>query len=239
MPDAGLRSLNADFGLPGYGAEAEILCAPAANGQDSELGCVKELGRDAPTISVVEGEEIRYEVGVQTFEGDSLASGRVRLRPHVSSDAADHVRWRNDAEVAFWATAGDIHFWPVAAAAVDRWFSDKLPEMDPRSDGVFAIDLVNGRHIGMVDYRDVDAVARSATVGITIGEKDLWAQGYGSEALGLLVGYLFDHLNLHRVQLDTWSGNERAMRSFAALASGRKGACEKRSGVLAATSTQW
>jgi RimJ/RimL family protein N-acetyltransferase len=156
-------------------------------------------------------------VGVESFEGNSLASDRVRLRAHVASDAADHVRWRNDAEVAFWATAGDVRFWPVAAATVDRWFTDKLPEMDPTSDGVYAVDLVNGRHIGMVDYRDVDNVARSATVGITIGEKDLWSQGYGSEALRLLIRYLFDHLNLHRVQLDTWSGNERAIRSFARL----------------------
>ncbi len=132
----------------------------------------------------------------------------------MASDAADHIRWRNDAEVAFWATAGDVRFWPVAAAAVDRWFEEKLPRMDPRSDGVFAIDLLDARHIGMMDYRDVDAITRSATVGVTIGEKDLWGQGYGSEALRLLVGYLFDHLNLNRVQLDTWSGNERAIRSF-------------------------
>jgi RimJ/RimL family protein N-acetyltransferase len=160
---------------------------------------------------------IRYDIRVVTFEGDGLASERVRLRSHLASDAADHVRWRNDAEVAFWATAGDIRFWPVAEAAVDRWFVDKLPGLDPRTDGVFAVDLLDGRHIGMADYRDVDAVARSATVGITIGEKDLWGQGYGSEALSLLVGYLFDHHNLHRVQLDTWSGNERAMRSFARI----------------------
>jgi RimJ/RimL family protein N-acetyltransferase len=152
-----------------------------------------------------------------SFGGDRLASDRVRLRAHVASDAADHVRWRNDAEVAHWATAGDISFWPVAASAVERCFAEKLPDIDPRFGGVLAVDLLNGRHIGMVDYRDVDSVARSATVGITLGEKDLWGQGYGSEALGLLVGYLFDHHNLRRVQLDTWSGNERAIRSFARI----------------------
>lgn len=156
-------------------------------------------------------------MGVERFEGDRLASGRVRLRPHVASDAADHVRWRNDAEVAFWATASDVRFWPVAAAAVEHWFSTQLPEMNPAVDGVYAVELLDGRHIGMVDYRDVNNVARSATVGITIGEKDLWGQGYGSEALRLLIRYLFDHLNLHRIQLDTWSGNERAMRSFARI----------------------
>jgi RimJ/RimL family protein N-acetyltransferase len=131
---------------------------------------------------------------MESLRGDCLASDLVWLRSHVASDAADHVRWRNDAEAAFWATAGDVRFWPVAAAAVDRWFADKLPNMDPRSDGVCAVDLLDGRHIGMVNYRDVDSVARSATVGITICEKDLWGQGYGSEALRLLIRYLFDHL---------------------------------------------
>lgn len=141
----------------------------------------------------------------------------MRLRPHVASDAVDHVRWRNDAEVAYWATPGDVRFWPTTPSAVDRWFVEELPVMDPNSDGVFAVDLLNGRHIGLADYRDVNHVARSATVGITLAEKDLWGQGYGSEALGLLVNYLFDQLNLRRVQLDTWSGNERAIRSFARI----------------------
>jgi RimJ/RimL family protein N-acetyltransferase len=133
----------------------------------------------------------------------------------VASDAGDHVRWRNDAEVAYWASPGDIRFWPATVSTVDRWFTHELPIIDPRTDGVFGIDLLDGRHIGISDYRDVNIVARSATVGITLGEKDTWGLGYGSEALSLLVGYLFDQLNLRRVQLDTWSGNERAMRSFA------------------------
>ena len=38
-----------------------------------------------------------------------------------------------------------------------------------------------------------------------------------TEALGLLSCYLFDALNLRRVQLDTWSANERALRSFTRL----------------------
>jgi RimJ/RimL family protein N-acetyltransferase len=148
---------------------------------------------------------------------DRLASGRVRLRPLSMDDVADHVRWRNDAEVAYWATAGDVSFRPTAPAAVERWFAEHLPTLDPRTGGVLAVDLADGRHIGMVDYRAVDTVARSAEAGITIGEKDLWGHGHGTEALGLLVSYLFDHLNVRRIQLDTWSGNERALRSFAHL----------------------
>jgi RimJ/RimL family protein N-acetyltransferase len=151
---------------------------------------------------------------MDTFPGDGLVGDRVRLRSQVAADAANHIRWRNDAEVAYWATAGDIHFSPVAPSVMERWFAERLSDLDPTKDGVFAVELVNGRHIGMADYRDVDTIVRSATVGITIGEKDCWGHGYGTEALRLLVGFLFDHLNLRRIQLDTWSGNERAIRSF-------------------------
>ncbi|MHB8245107.1 MAG: GNAT family N-acetyltransferase [Acidimicrobiales bacterium] len=66
-------------------------------------------------------------------------------------------------------------------------------------------------------HPDVDTVVRSATAGITIGEKDLRGQGYGLEALGLLIGHLFGRLNLRRIQLDTWSGNERAIGAFRRL----------------------
>jgi RimJ/RimL family protein N-acetyltransferase len=147
----------------------------------------------------------------------ALADVRVRLRPLRASDAKDHVRWRNDPEVRKWATASDVFFGPVTDTIVERVFADKLLTLDPRTDAVFSVELADGRHIGMVDYRDVNAVARSCVVGITIGEKDLWGQGYGTEALGILVEHLFGPLNLRRVQLDTWSGNERAIRAFTRL----------------------
>jgi RimJ/RimL family protein N-acetyltransferase len=148
---------------------------------------------------------------------DSLTGNRVRLRPLALTDLEDHLRWRNDQEVRYWATAGDPHFGPVTREALERAFSQTMLILDPKTDAVLSIELLEGRHIGMVDYRDLDPRTRSATVGITIGEKDLWGRGYGPEALSLLIRHLFDTLNLRRVQLDTWSGNERAIQSFARL----------------------
>jgi RimJ/RimL family protein N-acetyltransferase len=148
---------------------------------------------------------------------DLLTGERLRLRPLSPNDVEDHLRWRNDPEVRYWATASDPYFGPVSRQVLERAFTDTMLMLDPRSAGIFAVDLVDGRHIGMVDYRDLDPVARSATVGITIGEKDLWSQGHGTEALSLLIQHLFDTLNLRRVQLDTWSGNERAVRAFTKL----------------------
>ncbi|GAA3108237.1 hypothetical protein GCM10017687_20540 [Streptomyces echinatus] len=58
----------------------------------------------------------------------------------------------------------------------------------------------------MADYRGLDPFAGRATVGITIGERDLWGAGHGGEALSLLLDHLFGACRLHRVELETWSG---------------------------------
>lgn len=156
----------------------------------------------------------------------------VRLRALRAQDAEHHVRWRNDPEVVHWATGGDPCFGPVTAEAVERGFETML-RLNPRESAVFTVeDLADGTVIGMVDYRDLDPFAGLATVGITIGERDRWGRGHGSEALRLLVRHLFEAFGLFRVELDTWSGNERAVRAFTKAGFREEG--RRRSTVLAA-----
>lgn len=139
---------------------------------------------------------------------------RVRLRALRAEDAEHHLRWRNDPEVVHWATGGDPVFGPVTAEAIGIAFETML-RLVPRDSAVLTVeDLADCTVIGMVDYRDLDPFAGSVTVGVTIGSRDHWGRGYGSQALRLLVGHLFGAFALHRIELDTWSGNERAVRAF-------------------------
>lgn len=131
-----------------------------------------------------------------------------------AEDAAHHLRWRNDPEVVHWATAGDPCFGPVTKEALALAFETML-RLPPRESAVLTVeDLADGTVIGMADYRDLDPFAGVVTVGVTVGSRDHWGRGYGSEALRLLVGHLFGAFGLHRIELDTWSGNERAVRAF-------------------------
>jgi RimJ/RimL family protein N-acetyltransferase len=47
--------------------------------------------------------------------------------------------------------------------------------------------------------------------------KEYWNNGFGTDAMKALVHYLFYTMNVNRIQLDTWSGNERAIRSYEKL----------------------
>ncbi|MBT2546742.1 GNAT family N-acetyltransferase [Streptomyces sp. ISL-44] len=156
----------------------------------------------------------------------------VRLRALRAQDAGHHVRWRNDPEVVHWAAGGNPCFGPVTAEAVELGFETML-RLNPKESAVFTVeDLADGTVIGMVDYRDLDPFAGLATVGVTIGERGRWGCGHGSDALRLLVGHLFGVFGLHRIELDTWSGNERAVRAFTKAGFREEG--RRRSTVLVA-----
>ncbi|MCW5254216.1 MULTISPECIES: GNAT family N-acetyltransferase [unclassified Streptomyces] len=154
----------------------------------------------------------------------------VRLRALRPEDAGHHLRWRNDPEVVHWAAAGDPLFGPVTAEAVALAFEGML-RLVPRESAVFTVeDLASGAVIGMADYRDLDPWAGVATLGVTVGEREFWGAGHGRDALRLLVDHLFGAYGLARLELDTWSGNERAVRAFTGLGFREEG--RRRSAVL-------
>ncbi|UNK17505.1 GNAT family N-acetyltransferase [Paenibacillus sp. N3/727] len=71
---------------------------------------------------------------------------------------------------------------------------------------------VNGQIIGIVTYYWESKGTRWLEAGIVIYSPDYWSGGYGTDALSLWMGYLFEALNIGRVGITTWSGNPRMMR---------------------------
>jgi ribosomal-protein-alanine N-acetyltransferase len=72
----------------------------------------------------------------------------------------------------------------------------------------------NDRLIGALDLRLGDFRDRHAVFGISIGAKDEWNKGYGTEATKLIVRYGFQTLNLNRISLRVYEFNPRAMRTY-------------------------
>jgi len=51
-------------------------------------------------------------------------------------------------------------------------------------------------------------------VAIAIGEREIWSQGYGTDAMRVMLRYAFNELNLRRVGLIVFEYNPRAIRSY-------------------------
>ena len=67
-----------------------------------------------------------------------------------------------------------------------------------------------------------------AWVGIGLGERDYWGNGYGTDAMRLMLRFAFDELNLQRVSLGVYAYNPRAIRSYEKAGFRREGSGARR-----------
>jgi RimJ/RimL family protein N-acetyltransferase len=70
------------------------------------------------------------------------------------------------------------------------------------------------RLVGSCAFSQLDGENGSAMYHITIGEKDVWGRGYGTEATRLMLDHAFGTLGLHRIGLTVFEFNERAIRAY-------------------------
>lgn len=71
--------------------------------------------------------------------------------------------------------------------------------------------------IGNISYRNWDKRNRSAEFGIEIGEINKRGQGYGFDALSSFIEFMFNHLNLNRIELTTLADNNKAIKLYKKL----------------------
>ena len=94
------------------------------------------------------------------------------------------------------------------------------------------------RLIGTCAFSQLDGDNGSALFHITIGEKDAWGRGYGTEATQLMLDHAFGTLGLHRVALSVFEFNERAIRSYSACGFTSRAGRARRSGATGAGGTR-
>ena len=140
-----------------------------------------------------------------------LYSGKLRLRAVEAGDVERFHEWVNDPEV----TRGLSLYLPMSSVDEEKWF-ERLRERDPH-EKPFAIDLQSGegwKLIGNCGVFGIEWTHRAAELGIMIGDKSVWNQGYGTQVMVMLLRHCFETLNLNRVFLRVYGGNARARRSY-------------------------
>ena len=140
---------------------------------------------------------------------DVLVGSRVVLRRHVPGNMAAFLRWYSDAEVARLTRYQDG---PMRPEEIERFLTARALGAESLSLAVHVRET--NRLIGTCALSQLDSDNGSALYHITIGEKDVWGQGYGTEATRLMLDHAFGTLNLHRIGLSVFSFNERAIRSY-------------------------
>ena len=144
-----------------------------------------------------------------------IVGARIVLRDEPrETDNEDYFRWRNLEEWEYYDEPwtpfrGEISWEEWERRRRER---EKEPAEPPTTRHIWQIDTVEGRHIGWILYYGLDRQAGCATIGICLPEENIWGQGYGTEAVHLLVNYMFQEMDLAQVRTGTWTGNVRMMR---------------------------
>jgi RimJ/RimL family protein N-acetyltransferase len=135
---------------------------------------------------------------------------RVFLRPAEKSDVPIFVGWFADAEMSSFLGMRA----PFSEAMEEQWFVRQVENQGKEHYHFVMCRLDNSQPIGTISLFRVDEVNGSAGVGISIGEKTLWGQGYGTDAMNALLDFGFGELRLERIWLDVYDFNVRARRSY-------------------------
>jgi len=145
---------------------------------------------------------------------DNLLRGSlVQLRAvNSTSDAELFCRWSRDSEYMRLSDASAVR---LSTLKQTTEFIEK--EFENESLAMFAFSiwtLEDNRMIGEIDLSGVNWASGESIVGIGIGDRNDWGKGYGTDAMRIVLRFAFDELNLHRVFLNTFEYNLRAIRSY-------------------------
>lgn len=140
--------------------------------------------------------------------GDCLALGtKVYLRHLKEQDINErYLGWLHDKEITRYL---EVRFnLPKTVADQMEWFA--FAEGD-----LFAIcDNKTGECIGTMHISPMSPSHLSCVLGIMIGDKSFWGQGYGTQAIRLATSYMFENTGCHRLEAGIYDPNIASIKAF-------------------------
>ncbi|MEU1254064.1 GNAT family N-acetyltransferase [Streptomyces chartreusis] len=137
-----------------------------------------------------------------------LTGDRTVLRPFTEADATVMAEIIEDPEVVRFTGEASEEF-PMER--LRSWYGSRSAQND-RLD-LAVTDRATGELVGEVVLYEWDATARSCTFRTLVGPRGR-GRGIGTEATRLIVGHGFEQLGLHRIQLEAYGHNPRALRVY-------------------------
>jgi len=139
-----------------------------------------------------------------------IIGSKVILRDKRLADARDDYAWQTDPELT------QLDAVPRLTTTFPQYLSDYASRLrcPAPSRHEFAVETLDGKHIGSCVYYGINETKGEAELGIMIGNRDYWDKGFGADAVATLVSYVFHQAKLKRIYLKTLDSNSRAQKCF-------------------------
>jgi RimJ/RimL family protein N-acetyltransferase len=148
----------------------------------------------------------------------TLTGDRVVLRPLTAADTETMAEVIDDPETA--RLTGSAGHPPLSAERLRAWYGSRAEQTDRLDLGL--VDRASGELVGELVLHEWDEPNRSCGFRIAVGPRGR-DRGLGREAVRLLLGYGFEQLGLHRVHLEVYAFNPRALRVYERVGFVREG----------------
>ena len=146
-----------------------------------------------------------------------LIGTKVYLRPLEREDAPVIAPWFNDPEIRRMLRRQQ----PINLISEEEYIAKAYRS---EHDLVLGISVQEtDRLIGAAGLHGIDFTNRHAMFGISIGVKEDWDHGHGTEATALMLQHAFETLNLNRVWLYVYEDNERGIKVYERIGFQREG----------------
>jgi RimJ/RimL family protein N-acetyltransferase len=140
-----------------------------------------------------------------------MIEGRlVRLRTLEPADLERAYAWVNDREVTQYLMLR----YPMSRAQEAKYLTETSAQGNSFADVRLAIETKEGVHIGMCGLHRARPEDRGAELGIMIGDRAFWSNGYGTDTVQTMLRFAFEQINMHKVALGVFEFNERAMACY-------------------------
>lgn len=141
-----------------------------------------------------------------------LYGERIMLREYKKDDLTYIRKWVNDPKTT--ENLSGLFVFPHTMNATEKFLNERLEDNSADYKGFIIAHIETEEYIGQIDLFDIDWVNRAATLGIIIGDDEDRGRGYGSEAIMLLEEFVFNRMNLNRLELGLREYNTNGYKCY-------------------------
>ncbi len=135
---------------------------------------------------------------------------RLYLRPLTSADCGpDYVGWLQDPDVYRYL---ETRHRAQTAETIRAFVEAVNAKPDEHLFGIF--QRVGDRHIGNIKIGPMGSVHPIADITLLLGERAIWGQGYGSEAILTASRYAMRSLGMRKLTASMYASNQGSYRAF-------------------------
>jgi RimJ/RimL family protein N-acetyltransferase len=164
-------------------------------------------------MAIVKRLDDSREKELDMLDNNIFRGDLVRLTaedPEPASKAFSH--WARDTEYTRLLDNDPSRLW--SAKKIQSWI-ERDQEKGYQDGYFFEIHTISeDRLIGFLGLFGLSWSHGDTWLGIGLGDREYWGKGYGTDAVRVILRYVFTELNLRRVTLGVFAYNSRAIKSY-------------------------